>query len=363
YDQFVAEIADGRDMSEDSVEALIDRGPFTSEAALRTGLVDGLSYRDQVKRQFLSSMPEISFSKYRADTLSNDDWPGPPEIGVVVAEGDITADGGADDPLGRAGGVTPSPMKRAFAEARTAPEIRGIVFRINSPGGSALAGEEIYRDVERAAEQKPMIVSMANVAASGGYYIATPARRMYVNPGTVTGSIGIYGGKLDLSGLYDKLDVGKELYTRGRFAGMMTNIRPFTEEERAKYMSHLEAFYGHFVDLVAESRGLETDSVNDLSQGKVWTGRQAVDNGLADVAGGLKAALDEAANQAGIKEYRIRLLPEKRPWLLLPGSSLVRRLLSFVGVGDAPNGDSALLPVLTEDEVLLARLPFDISIE
>lgn len=363
YGQFVAAIADGRGISPDSIKSVIDRGPFTSEEARTLGLVDGLSYWDRVDGDFGGSLPVVSFGRYLGDTLSTDDWPGPPTVAVVVAEGEIRSDGGSDNPLGQAGGVTPSPMAGAFAVVRGDSDIRSTVFRINSPGGSALAGEEIHREVARAAEAKPMVVSMANVAASGGYYIATPASQVFVDPATITGSIGIYGGKLDLSGLYEKLSVGKELYTRGKFAGMMTTMRPFTDEERSKYLSHLQAFYDHFVSLVADSRGLADDSVDVLGRGKVWTGREAVDIGLADETGGLKTAIDRAAEAAGLSEYRIRLLPEKRPWLLFPGRSLIGRLVSMFAGGESLVDAASMIPSFNEDDYLLARLPYSISIE
>jgi protease-4 len=285
-------------------------------------------------------------------------------LAVVVAEGSITADGGSDGPFGSAGGVTPSPMARAFSVARNDPDIRGVVFRVNSPGGGALAGEDIHRSVELAAERKPIVVSMANVAASGGYYIATPARRVFLNPATITGSIGIYGGKADFSGLHEKLAIGKELYTRGRFAGMLTTARPFTDDERQKYLSRLEAFYGHFVGLVAASRGLTRDSVDTLSRGRVWTGREAVANGLADDLGGVHQALEYLADSLGLEEYSIRLLPENRPWFIMPDLPLVGRFLSvFSGAGgDAPAAGGPT-ELLVAEEGLIARLPYDIVIE
>ena len=363
YAQFVADIAQGRGLTEDSIKALIDSGPMTSVEALEAGLVDGLTYGDQTKDWYGTWMPEICYWSYAADTVITGDWPGPPSVAVVVAEGEISANGGADHPLGIAGGVTPSSMAQAFGVAGANPDVKAIVFRIDSPGGSALAGEAIHRSAEGAAKSKPLFVSMANVAASGGYYIAMPGRRVFVDPLTITGSIGIYGGKADFSGLYEKLDVGKELITRGRYAGMLTNMRPFTEEERRKYMDHLQAFYDHFVNLVADSRGLTKDSVDNLGQGKVWTGQEAVANGLADEIGGLKEALDYAAKSVGLDDYRVEVYPQRRPWFLLPGDNMFRRLLSVFGVGHAESSLEQAVPFLSDDEVLLTRLPYDITIE
>jgi len=363
YGQFVAAIADGRGLTPDSVRRIIDHGPFTSEEAYRYGLVDGLSYRDQVAKQYFNGIPSVSFQRYRSDTLIDDSWEPKPVIAVVVAEGEIRSDAGEGDWLRRSGGVRPGPMSQAFDQVRRDRTIRGVVLRINSPGGWALAGEDIHRAVARAAEVKPVTVSMSNVAASGGYYIATPARKVFVDPATVTGSIGIYGGKADLSGLYDKIDLGKELYTRGRYAGMLTWTRPFTDDERAKYQSHLEAFYDHFVNLVAVSRGLPADSVDALGRGRTWTGREAVACGLADHTGGIKQALDAVAAEIGLEDYRVEIYPKKRPWFIFPGRTLWRRFVSMLAGGhDSPEVELPSLP-LSDESSILARMPFDLSIE
>ncbi|MFZ5981083.1 MAG: S49 family peptidase, partial [Candidatus Zixiibacteriota bacterium] len=193
YNQFVSGIAEGRCISPDSVRNIIDNGPFTSAEALQYRLVDGLSYRDEVGKTFLSRMPEISFYRYHEDTLLNDDWRRPEVLAVVVADGDIAYDGRSLADFGGGTKATPRLLGQALERAVNTPEVKGIVLRVNSPGGLALAGEDIYRSAQIAADRKPLLVSMANVAASGGYYIAMSAERIYANPGTITGSIGIYG--------------------------------------------------------------------------------------------------------------------------------------------------------------------------
>lgn len=364
FDQFVAGIAEGRGLAPDSVRSLVDRGPYTSADALSYGLVDGLIYRDDLSELTTSAAGAIGLRAYLADTLLADEWQSPPVLAVVVAEGEIAGDRRSDDPLGGGAGVTPAPLARAFARARQDPAIRGVVLRINSPGGWALVGEEIHHLADKAAGDKPLVVSMANLAASAGYHIAMPARRLFADPATLTGSVGIYGGKLDLSGFYEKIDLTKELYTRGQFAGMLTTVRPFTDEEHEKYQSHLQAFYDHFVDLVAENRSLPADSVDRLSRGRVWTGRQALANGFVDELGGLNAALDYLARTANLETYRVKILPERRPWLLWPGRNLWRELLPLLGLRSGPGDEAApSLPFpLTDDLPVLARLPYDIEI-
>jgi len=363
YDQFVTGIAEGRGIPQDSVRKIIDGGPYISGEALKYALVDGLSYRDELDDNFLSALPEVSFKQYVSDTLVNDGWPAEPVLALVVAEGEIGFDGGGFFPFGTDDKATPSSMKQAFERVAREPQVRGVVFRINSPGGLALAGEEIYHSAHQTAEKKPLVVSMSNVAASGGYYIAIPSRRLFANPGTITGSIGIYGGKVDLSALYKKIDLGKELYTRGKFAGMLSTTRPFTNEERKKYYSHLKAFYDHFVDLVSNNRSLSVDSVDTLSRGKVWSGREALSNGLIDELGGLKRSLDYTASLLGLKNYRLAVYPEKRPWFILPGRSFLRAIARIFWRGRA--GDETLKEGVgfPTDGEIFARLPFDITIE
>ena len=363
YDQFVSGIAEGRGLTADSVKGIIDNGPFTSKEALEYGLVDGLSYRDELSRNSLSPLPEISFRKYLADTLLNDGWPERPVLAVVVADGEIAPDATGLLPFGHGHSVTPREMGRAFERAAVEPRVRGIIFRIDSPGGWALAGESIHRSCQKARTKKPIIVSMANVAASGGYYIAMPCDRLFASPASITGSIGIYGGKPDLSGLYEKIELGKELYTRGKFAGMLSWTRPFSDDERNKYHSHMMALYDHFLGLVSENRALPTDSIDILAGGRVWTGREALSNGLVDESGGLKETLDYASGRLGLEDYRIAVYPRRRPLFVLPGSSLVRAVAGLV-LGD--DGAAGLPPLSTPPvfaEGFYTRMPFDIGIE
>ncbi|UCE25134.1 MAG: signal peptide peptidase SppA [Candidatus Zixiibacteriota bacterium] len=363
FEQFVDGIARGRGVSIDSAAAIVDGGPYTSKEALELGLVDGLSYKDELKDNYLRGMPEITMRRYFADTVVQDCWREKPTLAIVVAEGDVAFDGGGIGPFAEPSDVTPGRMSRAFDRAGTEKSVNAVIFRINSPGGLALAGEEIYHAAMKASRKKPVVVSMANVAASGGYYIAMPASHIWADPATITGSIGIYGGKADLSGLYEKINLGKELYTRGRFAGMLTTMRPFTDEEREKYYSQMEAMYGHFVSLVSDNRQLTVDSVQSLAQGKVWTGREALDNGLVDRLGGLKEALDFTAKELGLDDYRVEILPRKRPLFILPGNRMLKSLAGFLGLGTGVQVDETSVSDHVVTDGILARLPFDIEIE
>jgi protease-4 len=363
YSQFVDGIAQGRELDKDSVRALIDRGPFTSEEALAAGLVDALYYVDQVDSS-MGYHSGIALAQYQKDTLANYRWASRPVLAVVVAEGDINGDNGIDG-LGSESGVTPGKMKRAFAQAVTDKRVKGIVFRIDSPGGDALASDDIFHTVLAASSTIPVTVSMGNDAASGGFYAAMPGRKLFASAGSITGSIGIFGGKPDLSNLYQKLNLGKELYTRGHFAGMMTNIRPFTEEERQKYYDQLNAFYGHFVDLVAGNRGLSRDSVDSLGRGRVWTGVEAIENGLIDQIGGLRSALDDMAKESGLTDYDVQLYPTNRPLFIFPTPPLLGGLISiFSGHSGSTDTDRTINSAQTAlNGGLFARIPYDLVIE
>ncbi len=363
YDQFLSDISESRNIPRDSLAAIVDGGPYTSAEAIELGLVDGLSYADELDKNILSSMPEISLRRYLADTLINDSWREAPTLAVVVAEGEVTFNDDNFGPFSESADLTPALMTKAFKKAESDKNIKGIIFRIDSPGGWALAGEEIYHTAAKAAGKKPLVVSMANVAASGGYYIAMPASQILANAATITGSIGIYGGKADLSGLYEKVGVGKELYTRGKHAGMLTTMRPFTPEEREKYFSQLEAMYEHFVSLVADNRNLPADSVDTLGQGRVWTGREARNNGLVDRLGGIKQALDATAAKLELDDYKVEFLPRKRPWILLPGKSLLDTVTDFLGIGGQEATTGTAAPMMLATEGILTRMPFNIEID
>lgn len=363
YGQFVGGIAEGRALSADSVKKIIDNGPYTSAQALELGLVDGLSYADEMKNGFLSSLPEISLNQYAKDTLVNDGWPSKPIIAVVTAEGEINYSSGGIMPWQRGESATPALLDRAFQAAEQDQAVKAIVFRVNSPGGLALASDEILHSAKRASRKKPLVISMGNLAASGGYFISMAAARLYADAGTITGSIGIFGGKVSLQKLYEKIELGKEIYTRGKLAGMASNIRPFTDEEREKQIEHISAFYGHFKNLVSENRNMKSDSVETLAKGQVWTGREAAANGLIDEIGGLKQALDYTANRLNLIDYRIVFYPEKRPLFLWPNNSLINAVASLTGFGrEKAPAESNISEALTGNG-LFTRMLFDISIE
>ena len=230
-------------------------------------------------------------------------------IAVILAEGDIV-DGNVE------GAISSEKFAKEIRKARKDENIKAIVLRVNSPGGSILASEVIWREMGEAKKAKPVIVSMGEVAASGGYYIATPADTIVAQPTTITGSIGIFGILFNVQELInDKLGVTTDVVATGEFSDLGNMARPLTEVERTIIQSSVEDGYETFISRVAEGRGMHPDSVRKVASGRVWTGTQAKARGLVDVLGGLDTAVGIAAAKikAG-EDFRVVYYPEKKPW-------------------------------------------------
>jgi protease-4 len=230
-------------------------------------------------------------------------------IAVILAEGEIV-DGNAD------GAISSEKFAKEIRKARKDENIKAIVLRVNSPGGSILASEVIWREMSEAKKVKPVIVSMGEVAASGGYYIAAPADTIVAQPNTITGSIGIFGILFNVQELVnDKLGVTTDVVSTGELSDFGNMARPLTEVERTIIQSSVEDGYETFISRVAEGRGMHPDSVRKVASGRVWTGTQAKARGLVDVLGGLDTAIGIAAAKikAG-EDYRVVYFPEKKPW-------------------------------------------------
>ncbi len=360
YGQFVTAIAYGRKISKDSTIKLIDNGPYTSKEALNSGLVDDLKYRDEMHTLFEKKYPLISLKQYLKDTLLNDNWNKYPLIAVIVADGEIRFDNSGSGFFGSSPVISPSKYKSAFKYVKKNNEIEAVLFRINSPGGYALAADKIYHFAKSSSKKKITAVSMSNVAASGGLQIAMPSSKIFASSSTITGSIGIFGGKVILSELYKKLAIGKELFSRGKNASMMTSLRAFTEDEKSKYFSHLKSFYEYFISIVAKSRNLPEDSVENIAMGKVWTGSEALEIGLVDSNGGFKAAIDYLADELGTENYRLRYLPISRPLFLLNNNL---NPLSTDALLHIENRIQSGLSLIANNGEILSRMPFDIDIK
>jgi len=319
YDQIVRGIADGRRQNEADVRRLFDQGPFLPEDALHAGLVDDVVYEDQVadKLRGNGDRREIDTDDYARISLASMGLNRGPRIAVIYAAGEITGGKSGYDPLN--GAVTGADtLIEYIREARRDKSVRAIVLRIDSPGGSASASDAIWRELMLTKNEKadrPLVASMSDLGASGGYYIAIPAQVIVAEPSTLTGSIGIFGGKVVTGGVYEKLGAHIESTSVGRHAEINSPVRPFNAEELKKLQEQLQAFYDQFVEKVADSRHSTPEQIDMLAQGRVWTGRQAKQNHLVDELGGLDRAIAIAKQRAKISadsDVEVVVYPPKR---------------------------------------------------
>jgi len=304
YEQIVRGIADGRKKNEVDVRRLIDEGPFLPEDALSAGLVDEVAYEDQVddKLRAGEQRRHLDGDDYARVSPASVGLNKGPRIAVIYATGTINGGKSGYDPVN--GAIAGSDtLIEYIRQARRDSSVRAIVLRIDSPGGSTTASDAIWRELvitktERA--DRPLVVSMSDLAASGGYYIAMPAQVIVAQPSTLTGSIGIFGGKFVTGGVYEKLGAHIESTSVGRHAEINGPAKPYNPEEVKKLQEQLQSFYDQFVERVAESRHSTPEKIDALAQGRVWTGRQAKQNGLVDELGGLDRAVAVAKQRAKI---------------------------------------------------------------
>ena len=325
YEQLVAGIAEGRKKSESEIRALIDQGPFVAAKAVEAGLVDGLAYEDQLDDR----VPDLAdrggdrriegrdYQRIRPGALG-----GRPRsrIAVLYVVGTIASGKGGFDPVN--GSVAGSDtIVEQIRKIRDDDSIKAIVLRIDSPGGSSVASDVIWRELAITREEhpdRPIVASMSDLAASGGYYVAMPAEAIVAQPGTLTGSIGVFGGKIVIGGTLEKAGVGTETVATGANADIYSPFTPFTPGQRAKLEEFMEDFYKNFVAKVAESRKSTPDAIHAVAQGRVWTGRQALQHGLVDALGGLDTAVAVAKEKARIpasEEVQLVVYPERRTLL------------------------------------------------
>ena len=304
YEQLVRGISDSRKKNEEEVRRLLDEGPFMPEDALHAGLIDDVAYEDQVEDKLrggerTSRVDGDDYARVSTTSIGLDRGP---RIAVIHAAGAIAGGKSGFDPLN--GAVAGSDtLIEYIRRARRDSLVRAIVLRIDSPGGSASASDAIWRELmitrqERA--DRPIIASMSDLAASGGYYIAMPAQVIVAQPSTLTGSIGIFGGKVVTGGVYEKIGARIESTSIGKHAEINSPARPFNPDELRKLQEQLQSFYDQFVEKVADARHSTPEKIDALAQGRVWTGRQAKQNGLVDQLGGLDQAIAVAKQRAKI---------------------------------------------------------------
>jgi protease-4 len=302
YEQIVRGIADGRHKSEAEVKSLIDHGPFLPEDALRAGLIDDLAYDDEIegKVKLASGRPKmLDMNDYRQ--AGGSAFGRGQRIAVIYASGIIASGRSSYDTTGGQV-VGADTMAEYLRKARGDSSVKAIVLRVDSPGGSALASDVIWREVLLTKKQKPVVASMSDVAASGGYYISMPADAIVAEPSTLTGSIGVVLTKFVIDGTLKKLGMNMEGVSKGKYADLYSPVRPFSPDERARMEAYMQATYDTFVEKAAQGRNTTPEKIDAVGQGRVWTGRQAKQIGLVDELGGLDRAVSLAKQRAKIPQ-------------------------------------------------------------
>ncbi len=307
YEETVRAMADGRGMTYEEMEELADGRIYVTMNAVDAGLVDEAGLYADAKRVALElaggDPPDDPGDIGLTDVSSWDDkaydWTYGPMVAVIGAYGGIHTGEAGHDPIQGGESIGSETLVRQLRSARKNPRVEAVVFRINSGGGDAVASSIIWDEAAKLAEEKPLVVSMGNMAASGGYYIACPAERIFAEPLTLTGSIGVVFMKPVTSELYDKIDATYETFTRGKYADAWSSTRHFTEEEWDMAEATMDWVYEDFMEKVSEGRGMPMSEVREIAQGRVYTGTQALDIGLVDELGGLNDAIDHACEAIG----------------------------------------------------------------
>jgi protease-4 len=342
YNQLIRGLANGRHKSEADMRALVDHGPFLPEDAVRAGLVDDVAYEDELDDKVKLAQGRVNYLEerdYRHVTPASLGLNRGPRIAVIYATGVIASgESNYDSPSGQVLGA--DTMVEYLRKARADNSIKAIVLRVDSPGGSAIASDVIWREVSLTRNTKPVIASMSDVAASGGYYIAMPAHAIVAEPATLTGSIGVVMLKFVIDGTLKKIGINMEGVTNGRYADLYSPVRAFSPEERAKVQEQMQATYDTFVEKAAAGRNTTPERIDAVAQGRVWTGAQAKQIGLVDELGGLERAL-------ALAKQRAKLAPDSEVELVIyPGRKSIYDLVrNPFGASDQANAVGVLLGI------------------
>ena len=308
YNRYITTIAQARKKTPEEVRALIDNAPYNAVQAKDAGLIDEAMYRDEVEKQLkkllgqkeTDTLAAVRGSDYRDVSPESLGLNKGERLAVIYASGTIESGTSQNSPSGEQS-IGSDTVAKALNDAAGDKTIKAIVLRVDSPGGSGLASDIIWRAVEQANQKKPVVVSMSDVAASGGYYISASAAKIIAQPSTITGSIGVVAGKPVMRGFYDWLGLSNEYVLRGKTAGMFRATEKFSDEERAKFEEWIKTtYYRDFIPKVAKGRSKDPEYVDSVGQGRVWTGAQAKDRGLVDDFGGLDKAIEVAKQLAKI---------------------------------------------------------------
>jgi protease-4 len=320
YGNLVSRIAEARKKSADEVRAIIDRGPFTARDALEAGLVDELRFEDQAWRELRDRLQvkgepaEMTLARYSKVPPERAGLRVKSRIALVVGEGEIVR-GDPSDSGFEESSLTAYGFNRMLRQVERDSTIKGVIVRIDSPGGEVAASDEIWRQMNLLSKKKPMIISMSDLAASGGYYLSMTGDPIVAEPATETGSIGVIFGKPDLRGLYAKLGISKDSVEQGKHAGIDSDYTSLTPDEQALLRRGIDQTYRDFLEKVAAARRKPLQQIEPVAQGRVWLGQQALPRGLVDELGGLDAAVSQLKRKAKIpadEEVEVVLYPRHR---------------------------------------------------
>jgi len=333
YSRFLNAIAQSRNLGMDRARAVVDKGFLTSPDAYKEGLLDTMifynDFKNYLKKKFGKRLRFVSLSRY-----SKVPFPGisgkQKQIAVIYGVGTIVS--GSEGQFGQDGLITSEGMANAIRKAAKNDKISAIILRIDSPGGSGMASEIIWREVIKAREKKPVIVSISDLAASGGYYISMAADSIIAHPSSIVGSIGVFMGKFIMKGLYKKIGMTKEEIKRGKNADLFSEIKMFNPQQEKMMRQYIMDFYRDFVQKVADGRGMTYEEVDRIAQGRVWTGEQGLKIGLVDKLGGLFEAVQVAKKMMGIPlTEKVKILTFPKPksfWERLIESTVNSKILT-----------------------------------
>jgi protease-4 len=318
YGGLVARISSARKKTPDEVRAIIDSGPFTASRALQAGLVDELRFEDQMWGELKTKLgggepKKVAVANYIKVPQEDAGIGGKSRVALLIGSGDIVRGDPSDD--GSEDNLTSYGFNKLLHQVANDSMIRAVIVRIDSPGGEVTASDEIWREMNLLSKKKPTVISMADVAASGGYYMAMTGDPILAYPGTLTGSIGVVFGKPNLHGLYDKLGVSKDAIQRGKHADIDSDYTPLSPDEREMLRQGIDESYRDFVTKVANARHRSFEQIEPIAQGRVWLGDQAQPRGLVDDIGGLDAAVAAVKKKAGIpagEHVTVTMYPARR---------------------------------------------------
>ncbi len=391
YSSLLGGIQRHRKLSPGAINAIFDDGLLSAEDAKKRGLVDALSYWPELiaklkkstgaaTRAFpapreapdLGSIFGVLELLTKTDKVTDSDRP---RIALLTLEGPIVSGRRAPDMFGDSAVIASDDVVSAIADIDRDPQVVGMVVRVDSPGGSALASDVIWRALKQFGKKRPVVVSMGNTAASGGYYIASAGKEILAEEMTLTGSIGVFGGKLIYKGLMDKIGVNTVILSRGKNAGLFSPMGRFSDSERAVFRKNMEETYQTFVNKVARGRNMSYDAVHKVAQGRVWTGKEAVEVGLVDRIGGVEEAIASVAKRAKKKVSAVELVsyPKQRSFmdmfdsdptrLVAPTLKLEQLARQLPGaVGERALGLVRLLTQLMAKELTLTMMPYTIIV-